>query len=162
MSELGTWQKVRADSENPATIESSQTQVLPGLILQFGCFQLNVKQLWPFICSSHWNLSKGRLSPISSSLPTPSTQLCFLKTERSRDSQLAELHKGKKKSCLSYLRAKQWDIDSATNFPMPLSGDKDDSQQNKKQIWRLLKAVTQTDSGHFPQATNEQIKPMWE
>lgn len=97
MSGFGTWQKVRADSENPVTIESSQTQVLPGLILQFGCFHLNVKQLWPFICSSHWNLSKGRLSPISSSLPTPSMQLCFLKTEKSRDSQLAELHKGKKK-----------------------------------------------------------------
>lgn len=60
------WQKVRADSENPATIESSWTQVLPGLILQFGCFQLNVKQLWPFICSSRWNPSKGKLSPISS------------------------------------------------------------------------------------------------
>lgn len=66
---LGVWQEVRADSENPATIESSWTQVLPGLILQFGCFQLNVKQLWPFICSSHWNPSEGKLSPIFSSPP---------------------------------------------------------------------------------------------
>lgn len=109
-----------------------------------------------YLLKSLESVSKGRLSPISSSLPTPSMQLCFLKTERSRDSQLAELHKKKKKkktSCLSYLRAKQWDIDSATTFPMPLSGDKEDSQQNKKQIWTLLKAVTQTDSGHFPQAT---------
>lgn len=89
-SGLCAWQKVRADSENPVTIESSRTQVLPGLILQFGCFQLNVKQLWPSICSSHWNPSEGKLSPISSSLPTPSMQLCFLRTERGRDGQLAE------------------------------------------------------------------------
>lgn len=90
-------QHVRADFENPATTESSRTQVLPGLILQFGWFQLNVKQLWPFICSSPWNPSEGKLSPISSSLPTPSMQLCFLKTEGSKDSQLAELHQKKKK-----------------------------------------------------------------
>lgn len=95
-SGLGVWQKVRADSENPVTIESSWTQVLPGLILQFGCFQLNVKQLWPFICSSHWNPSEGKLSPISSSLPTASTQPCFLKTEMGRDGQLAEAPPKKK------------------------------------------------------------------
>lgn len=56
----------------------------------------------------------------------------------------------KKKSCLSYLRAKQWDTDSAIHFPMPLFGDKEDSQQNKKQIRMLLKVIRQTDSGHFP------------
>ena len=55
-----------------------------------------------------------------------------------------------KKSCLSYLRAKQWDTDSAIHFPMPLFGDKEDSQQNKQQIRILLKIVRQTDSGHFP------------
>lgn len=33
---------------------------------------------------------------------------------------------------------------------MSLFGDKEDSQQNKKQIWMVLKVVRQTDSGHFP------------
>lgn len=33
---------------------------------------------------------------------------------------------------------------------MPLSGDREDSQQNKKQIWTLLKVVKQTDASRFP------------
>lgn len=81
--------------ENPVTIESSWTQVLPGLILQFGCFQLNVKQLWPFICSSHWNPSGGKLSPISSSSPPHAALLS--EDRRGRDGQLAEAPPNKAK-----------------------------------------------------------------
>lgn len=65
------------------------------------------------------------------------------------------------KSCLSYLSAKQWDTDPAIHFPMPLLGDKEDRQQNKKQIWMLLKVVRQTDSGHSLRQQNKQMKPMW-
>lgn len=89
-------------------------------------------------------------------LPSPplsQPQACssvFWRQKEARTASWQNSTKKKKKSCLSYLRAKQWAIDSATNFLMPLFWDKDGSQQNKKEIWTLLKAVTQTDSGLFP------------
>ena len=86
-------------------------------------------------------------------LPSPllsPPQACSSAFWRQRGAGTASWQKPHQKSCLSYLKAKQWDTDSVIHFPMPLFGDKEDSQQNKKQIRMLLKVVRQTDSGHFP------------
>lgn len=108
-----------------------------------------MKQLWPLICSSHWNPSKGKTFSLLSSLHNPSRQLCSPKrlpgTANWSEPHAYELP-------LIHLRAKWWDTDSAFPFPVLLFGDNSKSQQNKKKIWMLM-FVRQTDSGHFPSDT---------
>lgn len=102
-----------------------------------------MKQLWPFICSSHWNPSKGKLSPFS---PLSTIQSSAL--QRACQGQPIGLN-SRNKNCLLFISGHCNEILLRSQcFYLGTTAKANKIGRKYEPMF-----VRQTDSGHIPSGT---------